>query len=178
MERSAGLRPAAARSAERAQEIPWVFERLNVLRLTEPRSAVTEIDLSNTPLIPAPFFSLSSLKEEQGRGEEANVYKLESLTPALPMNLLGAPACRAEASERRLTSRRPVGSRNPELAGETPVVAELCPGKPALPGTVPRFRGSWGGSYCRSVRVSRCTAGSGRAKELARQTHPQMLLLE
>ena len=49
MERSAGLRPAAARSAERAQEIPWVFERLNVLRLTEPRSAVTEIDLSNTP---------------------------------------------------------------------------------------------------------------------------------
>gem|GEM_PF-1806208 len=54
MERSAGLRHAAARSAERAQEIPWVFERLNVLRLTEPRSAVTEIDLSNTPLIPAP----------------------------------------------------------------------------------------------------------------------------
>jgi hypothetical protein len=49
MERSAGLRPAAARSAERAQEIPWVFERLNALRLTEPRSAVTEIDLSNTP---------------------------------------------------------------------------------------------------------------------------------
>ena len=37
------------------------------------------------------------------------------------MNLLGAPA-----------SRRPVGSRKPELAGETP----------ALPGTVPRFRGS------------------------------------
>jgi hypothetical protein len=37
------------------------------------------------------------------------------------MNLLGAPA-----------SRRPVGSRKPELAGETP----------ALPGIVPRFRGS------------------------------------
>jgi hypothetical protein len=37
------------------------------------------------------------------------------------MNLLGAPA-----------SRRPVGSRKPELAGETP----------ALPGTVPRFKGS------------------------------------
>jgi spermidine synthase len=36
-------------------------------------------------------------------------------------NLLGAPA-----------SRRPVGSRKPELAGETP----------ALPGIVPRFRGS------------------------------------
>jgi len=52
MERSAGLRHAAARSAERAQEIPWVFERLNVLRLTEPRSAVTEIDLGNTPLTP------------------------------------------------------------------------------------------------------------------------------
>jgi hypothetical protein len=50
LERSAGLRPAAAWSAERAQEIPWVFERLNVLRLTEPRSAVTEIDLGNTPL--------------------------------------------------------------------------------------------------------------------------------
>ena len=39
MERSAGLRPAAARNAERAQEIPWVFGLLNVLRLTEPRSA-------------------------------------------------------------------------------------------------------------------------------------------
>jgi 2-phosphosulfolactate phosphatase len=41
--------------------------------------------------------------------------------PSLPMNLLGAPA-----------SRRPVGSRKPELVGETP----------ALPGTVPRFKGS------------------------------------
>jgi hypothetical protein len=40
------------------------------------------------------------------------------MTPALLMNLLGAPA-----------SRRPVGSRNKELAGETP----------ALPGTMPRF---------------------------------------
>jgi hypothetical protein len=49
MERSAGLRPAAARSAEWVQEIPWVFERLNMLRLTEPRSAVAEIDLGNTP---------------------------------------------------------------------------------------------------------------------------------
>src|SRR5664280_915060 len=38
----------------------------------------------------------------------------------LPMNLLGASA-----------SRRPVGSRKPELAGETPT----------LPGTVPRFEG-------------------------------------
>ena len=37
------------------------------------------------------------------------------------LKLLGAPA-----------SRRPVGSRKPELAGETP----------ALPGTVPRFRSS------------------------------------
>ena len=60
MERSAGLRPAAARSAERAQEIPWVFGLLNVLRLTEPRSAAAEIDLGNTPLTPPPFFSLSS----------------------------------------------------------------------------------------------------------------------
>jgi hypothetical protein len=60
----------------------------------------------------APFFSLSSLKEEQGRGEEVNIYKLESLTPALPMNFLGAPDCRTEASERRLTSRRP--SREPK----------------------------------------------------------------
>jgi hypothetical protein len=49
-------------------------------------------------------------------------------TLALTMNLLGAPA-----------SRRPVGSRKPELAGETPVVAVLCPGKRALPETVPRF---------------------------------------
>jgi len=45
----------------------------------------------------------------------------EAATLTLSMNLLGAPA-----------SRRPVGSRKPELAGETP----------ALPGTVPRFRGS------------------------------------
>jgi hypothetical protein len=30
------------------------------------------------------FFSLSSLKEERAGGEEANVYKLEPLTPALP----------------------------------------------------------------------------------------------
>jgi hypothetical protein len=44
MEWSAGLRPAAARSAERAQEIPWIFRLLNVLRLTEPRSAVAEIN--------------------------------------------------------------------------------------------------------------------------------------
>jgi spermidine synthase len=43
---------------------------------------------------------------------------------SLSMNLLGAPA-----------SRRPVGSRKPELAGETP----------ALPGTVPRFMGRAGG---------------------------------
>ena len=49
MERSAGLRPAAARRAERAQEIPWVFGLFNVLRLTEPRSAAAEIDLGNTP---------------------------------------------------------------------------------------------------------------------------------
>jgi hypothetical protein len=49
MERSAGLRPAAARRAERAQEIPCVFGLLNVLRLTEPRSAAAEIDLGNTP---------------------------------------------------------------------------------------------------------------------------------
>ena len=68
------------------------------------------------------------------------------------MNRLGAPACRVKALEQRLTSRRPrgiaaiipqgrpVGSRKPELAGGTPVVAELCPGKPALPG------GSWGGA--------------------------------
>jgi hypothetical protein len=49
MERSADLRPAAARSAERAQEIPWVFGLLNVLRFTEPRSAVAEIDLGNMP---------------------------------------------------------------------------------------------------------------------------------
>src|SRR5664280_2256457 len=62
-------------------------------------------------------------------------------TLALPMNLLGMPACRAEASKRRLTSRRPVGSRKPELAGETPVVAVLCPGKPALPGTAARVHG-------------------------------------
>jgi len=41
--------------------------------------------------------------------------------PTLPINLLGAPA-----------SRRPVRSQKLELAGETP----------ALPGTVPRFRGS------------------------------------
>jgi hypothetical protein len=40
-------------------------------------------------------------------------------TLALSINPLGAPA-----------SRRPVGSRKPELAGETP----------ALPGIVPRFR--------------------------------------
>jgi len=48
MEWSAGLRPAAARSAERTQEIPWIFRLLNVLRPTEPRSAVAEIDLGNT----------------------------------------------------------------------------------------------------------------------------------
>jgi spermidine synthase len=48
----------------------------------------------------------------------------------LSMNLLGAPACRAETSERRLTSRRPVGSPKPELAGETP----------ALPGTALRWK--------------------------------------
>jgi hypothetical protein len=53
------------------------------------------------------------------------------MTFTLSMILLGAPA-----------SRRPVGSRKPELAGGTPVVAVLCPGKPALPGTVPKFRGS------------------------------------
>ena len=29
---------------------------------------------------------------------------------------------------------RPVGSRKSKLAGETPVVAWLCPGKPAIPG--------------------------------------------
>jgi hypothetical protein len=45
------------------------------------------------------------------------------------MNFLGAPA-----------SRRPVASRKSELAGETPVVAELCPGKPVLPGTAPRLK--------------------------------------
>ena len=39
----------------------------------------------------------------------------------LPMTLLGAPA-----------SRRPVGTRKQELAGETP----------ALPGMAPRFKGS------------------------------------
>ena len=61
---------------------------------------------------------------------------------ALSMNLLGAPACRAEASERRLTSRQPVKSRKPELADETP----------ALPGTVLWFSGSkrkfvWGNLF-------------------------------
>jgi 2-phosphosulfolactate phosphatase len=44
----------------------------------------------------------------------------EILDAPLASSLLGAPA-----------SRRPVGSRKPELAGETP----------ALPGTVPRFEG-------------------------------------
>ena len=44
----------------------------------------------------------------------------EILDASLASSLLGAPA-----------SRRPVGSRKPELAGETP----------ALPGTVPRFEG-------------------------------------
>ena len=84
MERSAGLRPAAARSAEWAQEIPWVFERLNMLRLTEPRSAVAEIDLGNTPLTHAPFFLPLLPQGGEGRGEEANVYKHEPLTPASP----------------------------------------------------------------------------------------------
>ena len=60
------------------------------------------------------------------------ISEIAPLAPSYPMNLLGAPACRAEASERRLTSRRPVESRKSELAGETP----------ALPGTAPRVRGS------------------------------------
>jgi hypothetical protein len=45
-------RGSATRSSpesERAQEIPWGFGLLNVLQLTEPRSAVAEIDLGNTP---------------------------------------------------------------------------------------------------------------------------------
>jgi hypothetical protein len=63
----------------------------------------------------------------------------ELLTPTLPMNLLGA-----------LASRRPVGSRKPELAGETP----------ALPGTVPRFKGS----KRESVRGNLSSFGEERKK--------------
>jgi SAM-dependent MidA family methyltransferase len=58
---------------------------------------------------------------EWGVAVDGEKFVWARIPDSLPMNLLGAPA-----------SRRPVGSRKPELAGETP----------ALPGTVPQFRGS------------------------------------
>ena len=57
------------------------------------------------------FFSLSFPEEEKAGVRSLIVSKSNPIAPALPMNLLGAPA-----------SRRPVGSRNPELAGETPAL--------------------------------------------------------
>jgi hypothetical protein len=39
---------------------------LNVLQLTEPRSAVAEIDLGNTPLTPALFFLPLPIWREEG----------------------------------------------------------------------------------------------------------------
>jgi para-aminobenzoate synthetase component 1 len=56
-------------------------------------------------------------RSEKRAGEQMEFWQTH-LGKTLPMNLLGAPA-----------SRRPVWSRKPELAGETP----------ALPGTAPRF---------------------------------------
>ena len=107
MERSAGLRPAAARSAERAQEIPWVFERLNVLRLTEPRSAVTEIDLSNTPSRCALSFGRCVVYTTPPAGAcRVIAFGAKAGESALtfPPQLLGAATCLGEAVRRRKRS--------------------------------------------------------------------------
>ena len=58
---------------------------------------------------------------EWGVAVDGEKFVWARIPDTLPMNLLGAPA-----------SRRPVGSRKPEFAGETQ----------ALPGTVPQIRGS------------------------------------
>jgi len=60
------------------------------------------------------------------------------LTSAATVQGCNARICSGDSLLGALASRQPVGSRKLELAGETPVVAELCPGKPALPGTAPR----------------------------------------
>jgi hypothetical protein len=74
------------------------------------------------------FTKISSIKSQITR---ANVFgRIPRAAPSfsLSMNHLGAPVCHAEASERRLTSRRPVGSRKPKLAGETPALPGAATG--------------------------------------------------
>ena len=71
------------------------------------------------------------------------------------MNLLGAPA-----------SRRPVGRRKPELAGETP----------ALPGTAPRFRGSKRECFQGILTPALSSLREAREKMVAVRKHLFLLL--
>jgi len=69
------------------------------------------------------------LVKPRGNGSSQN----EKMNVPLAPPLLGAPASRRPRGIAAIIPQgRPVGSRKPELAG----------GTPALPGTVPRFRGS------------------------------------
>ncbi len=83
----------------------------------------------------------------RGRGDYS---RSNPLAPALSMNLLGAPA-----------SRRLVGNRKPELAGETP----------ALPGTARRFRGSMREISFRGI-LSPLGRGEGVGGNVKRRPRP------
>ncbi len=112
----------------------WGYDLKNFTEPKLPRHTVNDLELPNCHAgfydslvvfdhhLGKTFVVSTGLDADGSRSEKRVKEQMEfwqtHLGKTLPMNHLGAPA-----------SRRPVGSRKPELAGEMP----------ALPGTAPRF---------------------------------------
>jgi para-aminobenzoate synthetase component 1 len=112
----------------------WGYDLKNIIEPKLPRRAVNDLELPDChagfydslvvfdhhlgkTFVVSTGLAADGSRSEKRAGEQMKFWHTH-LGKTLPMNYLGAPA-----------SRRPVGSRKPELAGETP----------ALPGTASQF---------------------------------------